>query len=129
MKRSRGLFLLSIFSALLVSAASVSTQSPQPPPTAVPGFYRDLDSAQASLRHGEAIFYQRCSLCHLPRIRKHGTSPGPAPNLSGLVKGANKEREDQVRDFILKGNDRMPGWQYGLKPEQIDDLIAYLKTL
>ena len=94
----------------------------------MPGFYQNV-GAEAALRHGEAIFYQRCSLCHLPRIRKPGTTPGPAPSLTGILKGADKGQEDKVRAYIMTGGERMPGWQYGLKPAQIDDLITYLKTL
>jgi len=29
----------------------------------------------------------------------------------------------------LKGGPRMPGFQYGLTPNEVDDLVAYLKTL
>ena len=129
MTRSRRKVLLSISAALLVCSLHVSAQSPQPPRTAVPGFYQDMDSNEAAVRHGEAIFYQRCSLCHLPRIRKPKTTPGPAPSLSGILKGADQEQENKVRDFIMKGSERMPGWQYGLRAGQIDDLIKYLKTL
>jgi mono/diheme cytochrome c family protein len=50
-------------------------------------------------------------------------------NLEGLFKNAAPDQEKTVREFILKGTPRMPGWQYTLDAKQIDDLIAYLKTL
>lgn len=129
MKRSRGIGLLAICSVLLMFPMKVSPQAQQPPRTVVPGFYDALDKNAVAVRQGEATFYQRCSLCHLPRIRKAGTTPGPAPSLTGLLKGADKEEENRVRSYILKGSNLMPGWQYSLKPAEIDEVIAYLKTL
>lgn len=129
MKGSRVLVLLTISSVLLIFPKAVSPQSQQPPQTAVPGFYDGLDKNTVVMKRGESTFYQRCSLCHLPRIRKAATTPGPAPSLTGILRGADKERESKVRDVILKGSDRMPGWRYSFKPAEIDDLIAYLKTL
>jgi mono/diheme cytochrome c family protein len=129
MKRSRGIGLLVTFSVLLIVPVQVLPQAQQPLPTAVPGFYDALDKNAVAVRQGEATFYQRCSLCHLPRIRKAGTTPGPAPSLTGLLKGADKEEENRVRSYILKGSNLMPGWQYSLKPAEIDEVIAYLKTL
>jgi len=129
MSRSRGIGLLVMLSGALIFPMTVSSQSQQPGRTVVPGFYGELDKNTIAVRQGEATFYQRCSLCHLPRIRKAGTTPGPAPSLTGLLKGADKEEETRVRSYILKGSNLMPGWQYSLKPAEIDEVIAYLKTL
>jgi len=118
-----------LVSLLLIVPMTMSLQSQQPPPTAIPGFYDALSKEAVGSRRGEAIFYQRCSLCHLPRIRKGGTTPGPAPSLTGVLKSGEQGREAKVREFILKGSERMPGWQYTLSPAQLDDVIAYLKTL
>ena len=37
--------------------------------------------------------------------------------------------EDTVRDVIMVGTVRMPGWQYTLSQEQIGAVIAYLNTV
>lgn len=129
MQRSRKIMWALISAVLFLFPMNVSPQSQQPPRTVVPGFYRDLDANAAAVRRGEATFYQRCSFCHLPRIRKPRTIPAPAPSLTGVLQGADKELENRVRDQILKGSDRMPGWQYTFKPVEIDDLMTYLKTL
>jgi len=129
MQRSRKVVWLVISSVLLIFPMNVSPQSQEPPRTVVPGFYDVLDRNALAMRRGEAIFYQRCSLCHLPRIRKPATTPGPAPSLTGILKDADRSKEEAVRDHIMTGSDKMPGWQYSLKPAQMDDLIAYLKTL
>ena len=80
-------------------------------------------------RRGEGFFLQRCSLCHLPRKLKFGSPPVIGPSLAGLFKDATPEQMKVLRGFILKGGPNMPGFQYGLEPREIDDLIAYLKTL
>jgi mono/diheme cytochrome c family protein len=78
---------------------------------------------------GEGLFLQRCSLCHLPRKLKFGSPPTVGPSLSGAFKGATPEAERALRQFILKGSSDMPGFQYGLEPKEMDDLVSYLKTL
>jgi mono/diheme cytochrome c family protein len=80
-------------------------------------------------RRGEGLFLQRCSLCHLPRKLKFGSPPVIGPSLSGQFKDAGPDQMKILRGFILKGGPDMPGFQYGLEPKEVDDLIAYLKTL
>ena len=80
-------------------------------------------------RRGEGLFLQRCSLCHLPRKLKFGSPAVVGPSLSGQFKTATPEEMKTLKGFILKGGPDMPGFQYGLDPKDVDDLIAYLKTL
>jgi mono/diheme cytochrome c family protein len=84
---------------------------------------------------GAGVFIQRCSLCHLAKTSGAGGSkfccaPALAPNLSGRFANITPEQEQAYRDIILNGGPTvMPSWKYGLTPEEIDDIIAYLKTL
>ena len=80
-------------------------------------------------RRGEGLFLQRCSLCHLPRKLKFGSPAVIGPSLSGQFKDASADQMKILRGFILKGGPDMPGFQYGLEPKEVDDLIAYLKRL
>ena len=80
-------------------------------------------------RRGEGLFLQRCSLCHLPRKLKFGSPAVIGPSLAGQFRDATPEQMKVLRGFILKGGPDMPGFQYGLEPKEIDDLIVYLKTL
>jgi mono/diheme cytochrome c family protein len=78
---------------------------------------------------GENLFRQRCSLCHLPRKLKFGSPAVIGPDLAGLFKEASPDKMKFLRGTILKGGPEMPGFQYGLESREVDDLIAYLKTL
>ncbi len=78
---------------------------------------------------GEGFFLQRCSLCHLPRKLKFGSPAVVGPILSGQFKQAGPDQLKALRSYILKGGPGMPGFQYGLEPREVDDLIAFLKTL
>lgn len=100
----------------IVVPPPVSTQSP---PAA--------DSRAAT--RGEAWFYQRCSLCHMGRIVKDETYQPMALRLNGVLKDATPDREAAVRDQIQRGSLRMPGFRYNLTPAELEELMAYLKTL
>ena len=89
------------------------------------------DQAKDAISQGHAIFVQRCALCHLSPDgwRKSGLEPSIGPSLNGILKDDSPEREAVVRERIRIGSQAMPGFQYGLNPQQLDRLIAYLKTL
>lgn len=117
------LVLIAAFWILL--PAGVSTQAQQTPNIA----------DKETIARGEAWFYQRCALCHLGRIVKDEKFKPMGPSLSSLFKDASPTREVDVREMIQTGTLslskplRMPGFRYGLDSQQLDELIAYLKTL
>ncbi|MSO19685.1 MAG: cytochrome c [Acidobacteria bacterium] len=81
---------------------------------------------------GRGLFLQNCSYCHLPtkennKSTAEGTTVGPL--LKGLMQGSKPRPEAVVRGFILKGTAKMPGFQYAFQPKEMDQIIAYLKTL
>ena len=112
--------LVSIYSG---GAASLPAQGK---PAATPP---RADTLSEQGRRGEGLFLQRCSLCHLPRKLKFGSPPVIGPSLNGQFKDATPDQLKVLQGFILKGGPDMPGFQYGLEPKDLDDLIAYLKTL
>jgi mono/diheme cytochrome c family protein len=72
---------------------------------------------------GMRLFNQSCRVCHTkPQL----ASPQYAPVLSMNTLGGNA---DILRQMISNGTPRMPGFKYDFKPEQIDAIIAYIKTL
>lgn len=84
---------------------------------------------------GAGIFIQHCALCHLDKTFGAGGSKyccvrSLGPKLSGLFKDIGPDQEKALRDFILNGGTTyMPAFKYGLTSKEIDDIIAYLKTL
>ena len=84
---------------------------------------------------GAGIFIQHCALCHLDKTfgtggAKYCCVRSLGPNLAGMFKGMDPEQEKAMREFIMNGGPTyMPAFKYGLTPKEIDDIIAYLKTL
>ena len=82
------------------------------------------DSLTPAQELGKKTFQQRCSICHTP-LGNNGKTYGP-PLSKSLVEG----NEDFIRNTISNGiDDRMPGFKYGLQPNQINAIIEYLKTV
>jgi len=75
-------------------------------------------------RAGMRVFLQRCSICHLGVPPQYQTL-GPILH-KDLIASLG---DPAVRKKILEGSARMPGFQYGLKPAEVDDVIAYLKSI
>ncbi len=118
---------LLLLAGLLGFAANMLAQSSKPGPS-----FRPNPNLNDQEKKGEYLFLQRCALCHVTKYGKDVAAPRLPPvwwNLEGLFKDADSGKEIEVRGFILKGTSKMPGWQYTLDAKQIDDLIAYLKTL
>lgn len=75
---------------------------------------------------GKKLFVQRCSVCHLPPLGP-GQPRSFARSLTGVVKSS--ETEAAARLIIQRGiPERMPGFQYGLQPGELDSIVAYLRT-
>jgi mono/diheme cytochrome c family protein len=113
--------LVFIIAAWLIVPATASMQSPAPPPQA--------PASGEAVKHGEAWFYQRCSLCHMGRIVKDDTYKPMSPSLEAILKNATPDREKQVRERIQRGSQKMPGFRYNFTPAEFEELMAYLKTL
>ena len=127
----------SLAAALLVGrAALVSAQDGQPAPTQRSAPIHHPDGAQLTDQQtrGAAVFFQRCSLCHLAKFGAGGSKYccvfALGPNLGGRFRNITPEQENAFRDIILNGGPTyMPAWKYGLTPDEVDDIVAYLKTL
>lgn len=98
-------------------------------------------------RHGKAVFASQCSLCHSdardgpvvvgPPL--YGVVGRPAGSVSGFSYSSVMKTAgfvwtpDRLRSYLPAPRDYLPGVKMtyaGLKnPGQLEDLIAYLKTL
>lgn len=79
-----------------------------------------LTAAQA---HGRQILTQNCNICHLPQ------SPGAATYGPRLSKTSVNGDDKLMKEVIQNGLVKMPGWKYTLKDNDINDIIAYVRTL
>ena len=74
---------------------------------------------------GRAIWVQRCAFCHdgvgTPTYNTFG------PWLDAAL--VESRGEAAVRAKILDGSATMPGFQYGLRADQVDQVIAFLRTV
>lgn len=107
----------------LAAQAGQPSSSPASPPL--------LNEQQ---RSGEALFLQNCGLCHAPITENRKDSkiiPKPrATSLAGMFRRTPPVRDDVVRIIIQQGvAKKMPGFQYTLSSKELDDILAYLKTM
>lgn len=84
-------------------------------------------------RTGRKIFQTRCAMCHIgqdPATEMAGdTDAARRPATMGpLLSKAQAADEDKLREKIKNGGARMPGYNLALNGEQINQLIAFLKT-
>ena len=72
---------------------------------------------------GRLLYEQSCGVCH--------TKPNLVAGLYGpaLSKESLGGQPDVMREVISNGTPRMPGFKYQFKPEQIDAVVAFLKTM
>ena len=87
-------------------------------------------AAEGPAAEGAMVFKQNCSACHLT----DSTATKIGPGLKGVFKGDKflvsgwPVSEDNFRKQLQKPFDKMPPFGH-LPPEQVEALIAYLKTI
>ena len=83
----------------------------------------------ATEQNGEMLFFQRCSLCHLPPLV--GPGQGARLPMGPLVYGFmdTPRNAARVKTVIQNGGAKMPGFKYGLSATEIDNIVAYIKSL
>ncbi len=105
------------WSGLLVIASSIGSWAPgalaQQP----------ADTLTDQQKLGRQVFAQSCGVCHLPPSLGAKTY-GPALN-----KEAGGGDNDVMREFVENGTPRMPAFKFYLKPEEIEAIISYVRTV
>jgi mono/diheme cytochrome c family protein len=81
------------------------------------------DNLNDQQKLGRQVFAQSCGVCHLPPSLGAKTY-GPAIN-----KEAGGGDDDVMREFVTNGTPRMPAFKYYLKPEEIEAIISYVRTV
>tara|TARA_B100001123_G_scaffold404964_1_gene494888 strand:+ start:445 stop:2559 length:2115 start_codon:yes stop_codon:yes gene_type:complete len=82
-------------------------------------------------KFGRKIFQTRCSMCHVGQDPATEFADGtPEPWTFGpLLSKAQTADEGALRGIIKDGSRRMPGYKYALNDAQIDQVIAFMKTI
>jgi mono/diheme cytochrome c family protein len=80
---------------------------------------------------GRRIFQTRCAMCHV--AEDPGTEVERAVTIGPFGPLLSNARvlvdEAGVREKILNGGPRMPGYRYALRDEDVTQVIAFMKTL
>jgi len=85
-------------------------------------------SLSASAQGAESTYKAKCAGCH----GADGTGSSIGKKLgthdfhSSDVQG---QSDEQLADTVGKGKNKMPGYAKSLKPEEIKDLVAYVRAL
>lgn len=106
---------------IAVLGGTLHAQSPQ------------LSPAESS---GRKIFQTRCAMCHVGQdpATEMGLATGtPAPRrpstFGPLLSKAQATDEAKLRDKITNGSARMPAYKLSLTPDEIGQVMAFLKTV
>jgi mono/diheme cytochrome c family protein len=78
-----------------------------------------------SPENGAQLYRSHCAHCH---TRLPGQA-SPAPDLAGYFNRHPQPSMPQVKEVIREGKGAMPPFDQQLSSNDVDDLIAYLKTL
>jgi mono/diheme cytochrome c family protein len=85
----------------------------------------------AAATRGKEIFGTKCAVCHYADSDAKKIGPG----LKGISKRGtftvnnNKVTDETLKTWIENGDTLMPPFKDALEPQQIKDVIAYVKTL
>ncbi|MCL6566495.1 MAG: cytochrome c [Acidobacteriia bacterium] len=125
MKRQLGI----AFAVALATALALAGAATAPPPTSAQAVSEKSASA-ASVENGKELYDRYCAACHYPATTAKKIGPGlKAIYVRGKFEDGTPVNDQTMRRWIEKGGKNMPGFEKILKPQQLADLLAYLKTL
>jgi mono/diheme cytochrome c family protein len=81
---------------------------------------------------GRKIFQTRCAMCHVgqdPATELQDGTAGRQWTFGPLLSKANAANEATLRDKIKNGGPRMPAYKLALTATDIDQVIAFIKTI
>lgn len=76
-----------------------------------------------------SLYKSKCSACH-GADGKGDTPVGKKMGIRDLASPeAQKMSDDELTAVIADGKDKMPSYKKSLKPDQIKDLVGYIRSL
>jgi mono/diheme cytochrome c family protein len=105
-----------------ILSGALSAQPPQPS--------THLTAPELS---GRKIFQTRCAMCHVGQdpATELATDTGARrqTTFGPLLSKLQAANEDKLREKIKNGGPRMPGYKLALTDDQIDQVMAFMKTV
>jgi len=87
-----------------------------------------LGSNGARAQAAAALYKSKCAACHGPD-GKGETAMGKANKLRDLGSvEVQKQSDDELTALITSGKAKMPAYGKSLKPDQIRDLVTYIRS-
>ena len=88
-----------------------------------------LWSKPATAEDAPSTYKAKCSACH-GADGKGETAMGKKFGLRDLASPeVQKLSDDELNTIIADGKDKMPSYKKSLKPEQVKELVAYIRSL
>jgi len=78
---------------------------------------------------GEALYKTKCAVCH-GADGKGETTVGKTNKVRDFASAdVQKQSDADLTGIITNGKNKMPAYGKSLKPEQVKDLVAYVRSL
>jgi cytochrome c6 len=94
-----------------------------------PLFLAPLLTGAQDTAAGGALYKTKCAACH-GTSGKGDTAVGKADNIRDLASAdVQKQSDADLTTIITSGKGKMPAYGKSLKPNQVKDLVAYIRSI
>ena len=115
---------------LALMAGALGAAQTKDPKTSAQKPAAPASAAAAEIKKGKQVYEDFCGICHFSTNRSKKVGPGlRAIYKRGKFANGKKVEDASMREWILKGGVDMPAFEDTLTKEQIETLIAYLRTI
>ncbi len=88
-----------------------------------------LATTKAMAAGGEDLYKSKCAMCHAAD-GGGDTTMGKKYNIRDLRSAdVQKQTDAQLGEVVTKGKNKMPAYDGKLTPDQIKDVVAFIRTL
>ncbi|MGE3725041.1 MAG: cytochrome c [Candidatus Sericytochromatia bacterium] len=90
------------------------------------------EAASGNAKAGKKVYMQRCATCHGNTGKADGPvgkALTPKPRDFSVGKFLYAKNDAELIAFIKKGKSPMPAWEGTLNPTQLQDVVAFIRTL
>lgn len=90
------------------------------------------EAASGNIKAGKKVYMQRCATCHGNTGKADGPvgkALTPKPRDFSVGKFLYAKNDAELIAFIKKGKSPMPAWEGTLNQTQLQDVVAFIRTL